>query len=219
REDARERLERLDLLGWKIGELLGIGLALGNRDVAGRLYELGELLVGDLGGIHPEGVHRHGVDGLRFASERGIVRSHLERAARDPHHAGGTRLGLVNERRDREVADCNEGGQSAEPDGCRPERDRRSVRHGGILAASMEGATSISIRLPAKNSIAASPFLFPARLSHDAGRTQLTYTSSTSCGSTPPRKRRRPGQPTRHAWPPSPSRGRAATPRDCSSPC
>ena len=97
REDDRAGNE---VLGRRFWEILGAGGRLGHGHIAGRCHERGELVVGDLGGVHPEPVdmdtvHRPAVGHRIVAAERfatRVVASHRELAAGDPHHSPG-RLG------------------------------------------------------------------------------------------------------------------------------
>jgi hypothetical protein len=49
-------------------EILGAGRSLGDRNIPGCLDELGELVVGHFGPVHPETIDRNAVDGPRVAS-------------------------------------------------------------------------------------------------------------------------------------------------------
>ena len=82
-------------LGRRAGKVVGVRNLFRHRDVAGRLHELGERRVGDLGGIHPEAIDADAVDGLSVARDArqfadgvgGGFAAHRELTAGNPDHA------------------------------------------------------------------------------------------------------------------------------------
>ena len=98
-KDDRAGHQLLRRHAWKIRR---VRLLLGHGDVARRFHKCGELLVGDLGLVHPESVHGGAVDGTRVRGRlhpNGIVhvgrilRAHGEFAAGNPDHALGSLAG------------------------------------------------------------------------------------------------------------------------------
>jgi len=86
-EHHRRRSEQLRFRARIIG---GVGRALGERHVAGRLDEALELAIRDGVPVHPEAVHGYFVGGglLRIVT----VGPHEESPTRNPDHAFGWRL-------------------------------------------------------------------------------------------------------------------------------
>ena len=102
-------------------EFFPVDVLLRLGDEPGRFDELGELVVGDFGCIHPESADRHLVGGfLDVAGERvGIRRSHHELAARDPHHSRW-RLRLI----------CGDDADETEGEGEREQDSDSHIRDG-----------------------------------------------------------------------------------------
>jgi hypothetical protein len=87
---AEDQRERRQLVRRHLGELLRVGLLLGDGLVPRCLDELGELAVGHLGAVHPEAVHVDGVDGVAI-----VLRwlAHPELTAGHPDHSAGAAPG------------------------------------------------------------------------------------------------------------------------------
>ncbi len=90
RPGHQRRIRRARNPRWQLHpHRLPVRRALGRGQIPGLAHELGELIVGDMGAIHPEPVHLDRMGRALIGAGEPMVAAHQEAPTRDPGHARG----------------------------------------------------------------------------------------------------------------------------------
>src|SRR5690606_22100008 len=84
--------------GWQLHAYgFPVGHAFGRGDITGLPHELGELVVGDVGEIHPEAAYPYLMSGAFLGAGELMVAAHEEGASGNPGHVYGTVLAVADD--------------------------------------------------------------------------------------------------------------------------